>query len=136
MGRLTWIDYSPQYFVGLMGQALPERRAGKFVQLLEDDADEYLVMSPRQLSTYHANIVERFFLKLDVSGEWNVKRDSFRLFDDHWSILGGGHFQIDDAARTLRLFSKSLAYGRFDPDGLAEGLATVEALNGYVIHIE
>ncbi len=132
MLRFFYLDYSEAYFVTLMQRELPAVRRGKFVQLRKDD-EEYVVLSPKQLSTYHGNIVERFLLKLDVSGEWNRKRDAFTLYDRSWTIVGGGHFVIDDEQRTLDFSGVSQAYGPYDPQGLRERLAGAPKLKGYAI---
>ncbi len=132
MARFFYIDYSEAYFVILMQRAMPDVRRGKFVQLRKGDV-EYVVLSPKQLSTYHGNIVERFMLKLDVSGEWNNKHDAFALYDRSWTIVGGGHFVLDDASKTLELMGVSQAYGAYDPTGLRERLLQTAKLQGFNI---
>ena len=73
----AYLDYSQIYFSCVARKDIPPVRAGKFVQLA-NGRKEYVVLSPKQLSTYHANIVERFFHRQDVPGEYNAARDSTR----------------------------------------------------------
>lgn len=122
----------------MLGQpAVPRHRAGKFVQLRYDnDKEEHIVLSPRALSEFHANIVERFFLGSDVKGTWNARRDSYALHHPEWDIVGGGHFEINDDTRRLRLYARSIAYGRFDAEGLAARMALVGVLSGYALLVE
>lgn len=108
------IDYSGRYFPS----SLPAKRGGKFILVLSEDS-EYLVMSPREQSTFHANIVERFFSELGISGRYNHKRDSYSISHTSWEIMGGGHWEIDENSCFLTLSGTSMAYGRFHSPGLA-----------------
>jgi hypothetical protein len=126
--KLTLIDYSDQHFT-----SPPPERRGKFIQVLSEDT-EYIVMSPRELSTFHANIAERFFTRRGIRGKYNHKRDNFRIDHPLWTILGGGHWELDEETGTLTLSGLSMAYGRFQSSG---GLARriEKALPGYRVLI-
>jgi hypothetical protein len=56
-----FVDYSATYFTTIAKKPIPSNRSGKFVQIINrSTSDEYLVLSPKELSVYHANIVEWF----------------------------------------------------------------------------
>ena len=112
--RFKVIDYCPDHF-----EVMPKERSGKFIQVMGNDT-EYIIMSPRELSTFHANIAERFFSGMGLSGKYNHKRDNYTLNHPEWALPGGGHWEIDATLGTLTLSGQSLAYGRFISDGLAK----------------
>ena len=132
------IDYSESYYRDVLGEEVPEKRAGKFVQIRDEERGrEYLVLSPKGLSAYHANIVERFCsLGRAVGGGYNPRKDSFRISDSSWSVVGGGSWAIDTRNRLLELSGASQAYGRFDPRGLKSRLLALRELDGYTITID
>lgn len=122
------IDYSAEHF-----GSLPIRRGGKFIQVIQAHA-QYIIMSPRELSVFHANIAERFFNARGIRGRYNHKRDSYHLEHPEWAILGGGHWEVDDETRILTLSGTSMAYGRFHGQGVA--LHMEDALPGYKVIIK
>jgi len=130
MRDFRFIDYTGEFFRSV----IPPRRKGKFVQVTDGETD-YVVLAPYELATHHAVILDRFCTLHEVKGAWIRKPAEFRILDGAWAILGGGHFEIDDDARSLRLFGDSMAYGGFDRDGLKEKLSTLPALQGYLIRI-
>jgi len=132
----TFIDYSRHYFENVAGEPLPPDRSGKFVQIWLGHTEEFIVVAPKPLAAYHANIVERFLTERDVAGNYNAKRDVYAHRDDAWTVIGGGRFELDDQARTLRFYSRSIGYGPFERPGLADRLATCPALTGYHIGVE
>ncbi len=121
--QTTFIDYSRHYYEDVAQEPLPPSRKGKFVQIWLGDTEEYIVTAPRGLAEYHANIVERFFADHDVAGEFNARRDVYHHHDDAWTVIGGGRFELDDDAHTLRLYSRSIGYGPFERSGLAHRLS-------------
>jgi hypothetical protein len=130
------IDYSSVYFIDIEKGLVPARRAGKFVQIMNLAFDkEYFVMSPKELSIFHANIVERFCLLNQIAGQYNAKKDFFRIRDWEWAVIGGGVFEIDDAAKVIGLSGTSLAYGQFCQDGLKNKLMSSDQLQGYAVNI-
>ena len=132
------IDYSDSYYREILGQELPEVRSGKFVQIRdEEEGREYLVLSPKGLSAYHANIVERFCrLGRKIGGDYTPKKDSFRIRDSSWSVTGGGSWMIDSKNRILDLAGASQAYGRFDPRGLKSRILALGDMAGYTVRID
>jgi hypothetical protein len=113
------------------GSPVPAGGGGKFVQI-RGNGTEYLVLSARELSVYHANIVERFCLQRSgINGSYNNKRDHYVIHDPDWTVAGGGIWQMDD--KVLRLSGFSQAYGRFDPAGLRERMSKVEGMSGYTV---
>jgi hypothetical protein len=128
------IDYSSVYFTNMEKLRVPARRAGKFVQIMNLAFDkEYFVMSPKELSFFHANIVERFCLLNQIAGQYNAKKDFFRIRDGEWAVIGGGVFEIDDEAKVITLSGTSLAYGHFCQDGLKDKLMSSVQLQGYAV---
>lgn len=112
---------------------IPEQRDGKFIQAFSAKC-QYIVMAPKEMCAFHANIAERFFTGLGVNGRYNHKRDEFKVDHSGWTIAGGGHWRIDDAALTLELAGESMAYGRFISNGLARDIES--ALPGYKVIIK
>ena len=70
---MTLIDYTPFYYTSLAGTPVPAVVAGKFVQIRNGDT-LYLVFSPKELTKYHANIVERFCMDKGIEGSYDAKR--------------------------------------------------------------
>jgi|WetSurMetagenome_2_1015567.scaffolds.fasta_scaffold00578_11 hypothetical protein len=131
------IDYSFTYYSDILISPLPAKRSGKFVQIIRDtEQKEYFVMSPKELSVFHANIVERFCVLNEIDGRYNSKRDFFHIADLDWTVYGGGMFAIDDAARVIKLHGYSTAYGNFNADRLKDKLQASGQLQGYQIIID
>lgn len=116
---------------------MPLKRGGKFVQIINHStSNEYLVLSPRELSVYHANIVERFCaLQGAIQGSYNAKRDFFEIYDPAWKVVGGGMWAIDDEEKTLTLGGASQMYGAFDEVGLKQKIQMAAVLSGYTVLI-
>lgn len=125
--QLRFVDYCPLYFTELREQPVPSHREGKFV-LLRNAATRYAVFSPRQLSTYHANIVERFLWGRGISGQYNAKHDVFTFDAPDWHVEGGAHWERDDDKGVLRLYGGSRAYGGLDLTPLAAELRDIPDL--------
>lgn len=129
-----WIDYSDTYYRLIKKLPIPPHRKGKFVQL--DNAEtEYLIVSPKELSVYHANIIDRFCNTHEIKGHNNKQRNMYTISDPDWDILGGGEWEIDDALKQLYLFGTSLAYGQFSGFNVKKNLHSVSSLEGYEIHL-
>lgn len=125
------VDYSAAVY----GNEPPAQRGGKFIQVRNLDT-EYMILSLKQLTPYHANIAERFFSEKRVAGGMNDKRTLFTLNDGEWEIVGGGSWEIDAAARSIRVFGASQAYGQFRGSGLAERIRSVQGFAAYSVIIE
>jgi hypothetical protein len=70
-------------------------------------------------------------------GEWDLpgrrEEGRFVIEEPGWTVAGGGRFRLDTGVRTLLLRGRSLAYGRFDGEGLAERLSACPSLAGYSV---
>ena len=96
----------------------------------------YCILSPKEFSKYHANIVERFCRDKGIEGRYDSRREKFIIDDQAWVIVGGGKFERDSNKKTIKLYDNSMAYGKFDPTGLKEMLGTLPDFSGYDIIIE
>lgn len=123
------VDYSPVFYKAEM----PPVRQGKFLQLLEDGENETLVLSPYGLSKFHAQILERYCLLNDLDGRFLRKPEYYAALGADIEVFGGGHWKIDDLSLRLELYGESTAYGRFDPDGLAERIGALPTYRSYRI---
>lgn len=130
-----FLDYSEIYYRAIGKTSIPDKRLGKFVQI-RNDGTEYLVLSPKGLSVYHANIVERFLTRRKISGKYNGKGDHYEIKGEGWEVLGGGMWAINETDRLLHLSGSSQAYGQYDRSGLREKIETVEKLSGYRVLID
>jgi hypothetical protein len=128
------IDYSEIYYSTIMKTAVPDRLAGKFVQI-RNSTTEYLVFAPKELAPYHADIVERFCSEKGLSGHYDSERKRFEIHDPGWVIAGGGKFETDKAEKRIRLYDNSMAYGRFDTEGLREKILSLEGMSDYRVQI-
>jgi hypothetical protein len=132
MMQFSLVDYSSVYYELIVKQPRPERRAGKFIIMAcETEAAEYLVMSPRELSAYHANIAERFCVLNRIAGRYNSRKDLFHIDDPEWTVAGGGLYTLDDTKKVVEFYGESLAYGAFDAAGLGDKIRASGILTGY-----
>ena len=129
------VDYTTFYYTSVAGTGVPDVISGKFVQI-RNGKRLYLVLSPRELTKYHANIVERFCMDKGIEGNYDEKGTTFAIADDAWEMRGGGKFERDSNKRTLKLYDNSMAYGKFDTTGLKEILDALPEFSGYTITIE
>jgi len=132
---IIFIDYSETYYMNVAKTALPESRAGKFVQIRKK-ATEYLVFSPKEFAPYHADLVGRFCSDKGIKGSYSDEGKRFNIHNTAWAVIGGGRFEMNIAKRYIRLYDNSMAYGRFDPAGLKEKILSVDELSGYDVKIE
>lgn len=95
--RFELMDYSRDYF-----DKLPPERGGKFIQVIGGDT-HYIIMAPREMCTFHANIAKRFFDSLGIRGRYNHKSDNYTLTHPDWALPGGGHWELNEKDRTLTL---------------------------------
>ena len=129
----SWVDYSETYYRVICKVPVPLRRGGKFVQL-DDDEMEYVVLSPKGLSVFHANIVERFCVLHEIQGHYNKQFNLFTIDDSYIEIVGGGFWEIDETKQLLYLFGTSQAYGHFRMMNLKEKVLAVYDMGNYEIH--
>lgn len=118
---LSVVDYRQVFYVVLNNEQIPRKCRGKFV-LFAHDEERFAVFSPRGLSRYHANIVERFLSLRSISGYYNDKGDRYDTYSSDWQIQGGGHWELNEEKGTLCIFGFSQAYGGVDLNELAASL--------------
>ncbi len=94
---------------------------------------EYLVLSPEELTKYHANIVERFCLDNGIEGSYDAEHKRYNIYDQEWVVVGGGKFEINTSNKTVRLYDDSMAYGKFDSRGLPEKVRSFPAFSEYAV---
>jgi hypothetical protein len=131
----VFIDYTGLYFTAIAKTAEPAVTNGKFVRI-RNGAVDYLVFSPGEFTKYHANIVERFCLDKGIEGSYDPQRKRYDIIDRSWAVLGGGKFERDANRRVLRLYDDSMAYGKFEKQGLRESIADVPEYSGFLVLIE
>jgi len=132
--ELVFINYTSLYYTYIAETTTPLMINGKFV-LIQHESTEYLVFSPAAFTKYHANIVERFCLDKGIEGGYNAEGKVYNISDHAWIIAGGGKFEIDTLHGTLKLFDESMAYGKFNGQGLQEKILSLPAFTGYTVLI-
>ncbi len=131
---VVFVDYIETYYSDKAKTSVPDKINGKFVQI-RNKQTEYLVFSPKELTLYHANIVERFCLDKGLKGAYRGEEKRFDIREPGWEVVGGGKFDIDKTTKQVRLYDNSLAYGRFDSKGLAGKIRSTDKLSGYDVVI-
>ncbi len=129
---MTLIDYIPFYYTSLAGTPVPPVTAGKFVQIRNGNT-LYFVLSPKEFTKYHANIIERFCMDKGIEGSYDSRKEKFTIQDQAWVIVGGGKFERDANKKTIKLYDNSMAYGKFDATGLKEMLGALPEFSGYTV---
>jgi hypothetical protein len=129
------IDYSPLYYTEIAKTDVPPVIIGKFVQI-RNGSMEYLVLSPKEFTKYHANIVERFCLDKGLVGSYDPDGKRYDIYDQEWVVIGGGKFEIDLTKQTIRFYDDSMGYGKFDSRGLPEKVSSICAYSGYAIMLD
>lgn len=132
---MEFINYAPLYYREIAKTGIPPVIEGKFVQIRNESA-EYLVISPKELTKYHANIVERFCLDKRLEGYYDPERKRYTIADRAWTISGGGKYVIDTAQKTVRLYDESQAYGKFLNQGLPDKMLSLPDFAGFTVQIE
>jgi hypothetical protein len=131
----VFIDYTGLYFTAVAKIAEPAVTSGKFVRIRNETAD-YLIISPKEFTKYHANIVERFCLDKGIEGRYDPQEKRYDITDQSWVILGGGKFTKDANKKVLRLYDDSQAYGKFEKQGLREAINALPEFSGFTVLIE
>jgi hypothetical protein len=132
--KTVYVDFSKEYY-GSKKTCIPEKRSGKFVQIRHGD-DEYLLFSPKELTPYHSDMVERFCRERKIEGMRKGGEKNFVIHDPDWVIAGGGKFEIDGVAKRLRLYDDSMAYGKFDKKNILEKILSLGRFSGYEVIVE
>ena len=129
-----FIDYTGLYFTAVAKTPLPAITSGKFVRIRNGTTD-YLIFSPKEFTKYHANIVERFCLDKGIEGNYDPEGKRYDILDQSWVVLGGGKYEKDESRKTLRLSDTSLAYGKFETQGLREAISGLPEYAGFTVLI-
>ncbi len=129
------IDYSSIYYMDVARTALPAVRNGKFVQVRHGDT-EYLILSPKEYSAYHSDIVERFCREKSIDGSYREGKKRFDIHDAEWVVIGGGKYEMDETRRYIRFHDNSMAYGRFDAHTLSDGVSQSDMFKGYEVSVQ
>lgn len=115
-------DYNPDYYEARLGGATPPICEGKFVHITGPH-EEFIVLSPIELTEFHAQIVQRFSRRrVEMSSVSLPTGEEVRFGTPGWEIRGGGRFQWDRATRRLCLWGASKVYGPFDGAYIREAL--------------
>jgi hypothetical protein len=132
--KLVVVDYSETRDSCDRGIPALSLRSGKFVQLRKETT-EYLVMAPREVASFHADIVERFCRERGISGSRDAEGKRYTISEQAWVIVGGGKFELDRCGKTIRFYDNSMAYGRFDSKGLKGKIHALGELSDYSVDI-
>lgn len=129
------IDYDGVISGGNPAAGALVHKTGKFLQIINKDR-EFTVFSPRELTPYHSDILERFCLERDIRGSYDYEKKRFNVEDSFLKVKGGGKFDIDTVNKCIRLYDNSMAYGKFDAAGLKDKVLSMRGLAGYDVVIE
>lgn len=132
---MIFIDYTLFYYSTVIRKPVPPVISGKFIQVA-NRTTLYLIFSPKDFTKYHANIVERFCMDKGIEGSYDAKREKFFIRDQAWQVTGGGMFERDGNKKAIKLYGNSMAYGKFDAEGLRELVGPHPEFAGYNIIIE
>ncbi len=132
---MVFIDYAHLYYKAIVHTEAPPVISGKFVQI-RNEATEYLVFSPKEFAKYHANIVERFCLDKGIEGSYDPEGKRYVIADRAWSVDGGGKYEIDTKKKTIRLYDNSMAYGKFNIQGMKKKILSLTAFSVFTVRIE
>ncbi len=129
------IDYSESSHYREAGVPLSSNLSGKFVQI-RHRTTEYLVLAPREVASFHADIVERFCREKGLHGSRNSEGNRYDIFEPAWVIVGGGKFDLDREKKHIRFYDNSMAYGKFNRKGFKGKIVSIGALSDYSADIE
>jgi hypothetical protein len=132
---MVLIDYTSFYYTSIAGTPMPPATTGKFVQI-RTESTLYIVLSPKEFTKYHANIIERFCMDKGIEGSYDKEGTKFIIADTAWKVLGGGKFERDANKKTIKFYDNSMAYGKFDPIGMKDALQALPEFRGYAVIIE
>ena len=113
---------------------MPSVRQGKFLHLSEGEEKELLVLSPYELSMFHAQILERYCRLNCLEGRFIRNPEFYKVAGTVIEVIGGGHWRLDETE--FRLFGESTIYGRFEVVGLRGKVQALPEYEKYKIVIE
>ncbi len=132
---MVFIDYTGLYYTAIKQTEVPPVTSGKFVQI-RHEFTEYLIFSPTEFTKYHANIVERFCMDKRIEGRYDSRGKLYDIADSAWIVVGGGKYEIDETNRTIKLYDNSMAYGKFNIQGLRENIHSLPRFSAFTVSIE
>ena len=132
---MVFIDYTQFYYTTIAKTGIPPAISGKFVRIRNGSTD-YLVLSPKDFTKYHANIVERFCLDKGIEGGYDLERKRYDIYDQAWVVTGGGKYELDRKRKAIKLYDNSMAYGKFEVSGLREIILADPEFSGFTVRIE
>lgn len=108
---------------------------GKFVQIRHQKMGDYMLMAPKELCTFHAQIIDLFCstIQPNWSFELNSKSDHGVLYENEAEILGGGFYEILEDQQRLNLSGASLAFGDYEAYGFEHQLKELERFQNFRI---
>lgn len=119
-------------------QLAPETNlnVGKFVQIVHAELGEFILFAPKELCTFHAQIVDLFstLQKPQWAFEINPKRDDGVMHEEGVTIVGGGHYEIIGDRHRLNLTGQSLAFGDYEAYGLEEKIRSVSRFKAFRVY--
>ena len=125
------VDFSPVQHP----DCVPAVQQGKFVHLIEGGEEEFLVLSPYELSVFHAQILERYCQLNGLEGRFIRKPELYEIIGADIEVIGGGHWKLDEAQLKLALFGESTVYGKFGAEGLQEKVQALSEYKNYEVVI-
>ena len=128
-------DYATHYYESQTERNAPGAYEGKFVHIIGPQ-EEFLVLSPTELTEYHSHIVQRFSRRRhDLSSISSPSGNEVRFGTPGWKIKGGGRFRLDHGAGTMHLWGSSKAYGKFDGAHLRQALKSIDGWEHFVVSL-
>lgn len=128
-------DYANHYYESQTERDTPGTYEGKFVHIV-GPKEEFLVLSPVELTEYHSHIVQRFSRRRqDLSSISSPSGNEVRFGTPGWKIKGGGRFRLDHGAGTMYLWGASKAYGKFDGAYVRQALRAAAGWERFSIHL-
>ncbi len=91
----------------------PKRSANKFVIL--KNCDELLLITGEiNRFPYHAKLLEWYCNKYNLTFSWMHKPDFLEIYENDYSICGGGYIKFHLDKNEYEFYGFSTAYGRFE----------------------
>jgi hypothetical protein len=101
--------------------------------LVSVEERRYVVLGRVNEFGYHADLVHRFCLDRNIPALWEHRPDLVEVYDDNVKLLGGGWLRLQPSDRTVHLYGRSTAYGRFDRSIASELIMNSEDFRGFTV---
>lgn len=112
----------------------PTRPANKFVIL--KNCDELLLITGEiNKFPYHAKLLEWYCNKHNLTFSWMHKPDFLEIYENDYSICGGGYIKFHLDKNEYEFYGFSTAYGRFEDKKLNYIIDNSPVLNSTRISI-